>query len=243
MLNPDSPVPLYRQLANLILDKIRSGDYPPGSRIPSEHALANHYRIGRPTARQATDLLVRKRLLTRRRGAGTFVCDRQPEVDLFSLAGTTSAFHRTGIEVATSLIEPMQLATITGDPENPFHDTRAYSVSRLSKVDGEPVLLEDMYLHAQLFAGIDRIDLVNRSLAQVVDELYHLRPNGGKQSFRIGYLDGRRARALDVNPSTPVLMVQRFLHFPQAHNAVYAELCCRTDRFVFSQTIGGTDHE
>jgi len=99
--------------------QIPLGDYPPGFRIPSEHALANHYRIGRPTARQATDLLVRKRLLTRRRGAGTFVCDRQPEVDLFSLAGTTSAFHRTGITVATTLIEPMQLATNTGDPENP----------------------------------------------------------------------------------------------------------------------------
>lgn len=243
MLNPDSPIPLYRQLADLILDKIRSGDYPPGFRIPSEHALANHYRIGRPTARQATDLLVRKRLLTRRRGAGTFACERQPEVDLFSLAGTTSAFHRTGIKVATTLIEPMRLTTITGDPENPFCDARAYSIARLSKVDGEPVLLEDTFLHAQLFAGIDRIDLENRSLAQVVDELYHLRPTGGKQTFRIGYLNGRRARALDVNPSTPVLMVRRFLHFAQAHHAVYAELCCRTDRFVFSQTIGGPDHE
>ena len=55
MLNPDSPVPLYHQLAEVLLDKIRAGDYPAGSRIPSEHQLAATYGIGRPTARQAVD--------------------------------------------------------------------------------------------------------------------------------------------------------------------------------------------
>jgi len=33
--------------------------------------------------------------------------------------------------------------------------------------------------------------------------------------------------------------VKRFLHFPQAQNAVFSELYCRTEQFVFSQTIGG----
>lgn len=243
MLNPNSPVPLYRQLADLILTRIRSGEYPAGSRIPSEHNLACDFGIGRPTARQATDLLVRKRLLTRRRGSGTFVCDQHQEVDLFSLAGTSSAFHRTGISVATALLEKMRLSDINGDPENPFTGIQAYFVSRLSRVEREPVLLEDIYLDADLFAGIDRIDLRDRSLAQVVDELYYMRPTSGRQTFRIGYLDGRRARYLDVNPSTPILIVQRFLHFPQAENGVYSDLFCRTDRFVFSQTIGGIHDE
>jgi GntR family transcriptional regulator len=243
MLNPNSPVPLYRQLADLILEKVRSGDYPPGFRIPSEHRLAAEYGIGRPTARQATDFLVRKRLLIRRRGSGTFVRDQHQEVDLFSLAGTTSAFHRKGISVTTRLLQEMQLTAIDNDPENPFNGARAYFFSRLTRVEREPVLLEDIYLDTELFAGIERIDLKNRSLAQVVDELYYMRPTGGKQTFRIGYLDGRRARTLDVNPSTPILLVNRFLHFPQAENAVYSELFCRTEHFVFSQTIGGIHDE
>jgi GntR family transcriptional regulator len=73
MLNHQSPIPLYHQLAQLLIDKIRSGEYPVGSRIPSEHKLAAAFGIGRPTARQATDVLVRKRILVRKRGAGTFV--------------------------------------------------------------------------------------------------------------------------------------------------------------------------
>ena len=53
----------------IILDKIRSGEYSAGSKIPSENTLATQYSIGRPTARQAIDMLVRKGLLSRRRGS------------------------------------------------------------------------------------------------------------------------------------------------------------------------------
>jgi GntR family transcriptional regulator len=66
-----------------------------------------------------------------------------------------------------------------------------------------------------------------------------MQPYGGKQNFRIGHLTGKRALTLNVTQNTPILIVKRFLNFAQAKNAVYSELICRTDQFVFSQTIGG----
>ncbi len=223
--------------------KIRSGEYPPGTKIPSETRLAARYGIGRPTARQATELLVRKRMLIRRRGSGTFVREGQKEVDLFSLAGTISSFHRKGISVQTRILENIQLKSIGDDPENPFGNKKAYFFSRLSLVEKMPVLLENMYLHPMLFSGIDRIDLSGRSLSQLVDEHYYMRPTGGKQNFRIGYLAGKNARDLNVSPETPILEVKRFIHFVQKKSAVYSELYCRTDRFVFAQTLGGISDE
>jgi GntR family transcriptional regulator len=243
MLNLQSPIPLYRQLADLIMAKIRAGEYAPGSRIPSEHSLADQYGIGRPTARQATDWLVRKRILDRRRGSGTYVRTPQDEIDLFSLAGTLSAFQKKGISIAIQILQGTRLMDVAGDAENPFSGHKAFFLSRLSLVGQVPVLLEDIYLLPELFQGIDRIDLKGRSLSQIVDELYYLRPTGGKQNFRIGYLKGQKAKALDVSPLTPILLVKRFLHFAPATNAVYSELYCRTDQFVFSQTLGGIGGE
>lgn len=238
MLNSLSPIPLYHQLSNIILDKIRSGEYPPGSKILSENELAARYGIGRPTARQATDLLVRKRILMRKRGSGTFVCDLQKEVDLFSLAGTTSAFNEKGIEVTTHILQNIRLEQTKYDPENPFSNKKAFFYSRLSRVEKVPVLIEDMYLHAILFKEIDKIDLSRRSLSQVVDEHYYMKPSSGRQNFRIGYLTGEKANTLEVRSDTPILMVKRFLNFDQTKNAIYSELYCRTDQFVFSQTLG-----
>lgn len=239
MLNPQSPIPLYRQLADALQAKIRSGDYPPGSRVPSEHKLAAAYAIGRPTVRQAIDLLVRKGVLRRRRGAGTFVCEPQQEVDLFNLDGTSASFQRLGVAARTSILRPMGLARVVNDPDNPFDQAEAYLFSRLTEVDGLPVLLEDLYLHPGLFAGIDQADLAGQSLSAVAEQRYFLRPTGGKQRFRIDYAAGECGRHLQLEMDQPVLVVQRYLHFPQQPNGVYSVLWCRSDRFAFTQTIGG----
>jgi GntR family transcriptional regulator len=239
MLNTASPLPLYHQLADLLTSQIRAGQYTPGDRIPSEHQLAAIYGIGRPTVRQALDVLVRRRLLVRRRGSGTYVAPAEHEVDLFSLAGTTSAFQRQGLTVDIRVRRKMQLVAVKGQGDNPFDGGRAFFFSRASCVDEVPVLLEDLYLHPALFSGIERIDLEGRSVAAIVAERYFMRPSHGRQNFRIAYLQGVRARDLGVSPATPILAVRRYLHFPAADNAIYAELYCRTDQFVFSQTIGG----
>ena len=241
MLNPQSPIPLYRQLADQLHQGIRSGEFAPGMRIPSEHKLAAEHRIGRPTVRQAIDLLVRKGLLTRRRGAGTFVRDGQPEVDLFSLDGTSASFRKKGVAVETRIITPIRLQAVH-DAENPFDGDHAYFLSRLTLADGKPVLIEDLYLQAKLFAGIERIDLRGRSLSAVAEDKFYLTPTGGRQSFDIGYLRGSRGNLLQVGQRTPILVVKRHLHFPGMANSVFARLWCRTDQFVFTQNIGGADH-
>ncbi len=239
MLNSQSPIPLYHQLADLLTTRIRSGDYAAGDRIPSEHQLAATFGIGRPTVRQAIDVLVRRRMLVRRRGSGTYVAAADHEVDLFSLAGTTSAFQRKGLVVDTRVRKRMRMVSVADDADNPFNGGQAFFFSRRSCVDDVPVLVEDLYLHPELFSGIDQFDLEGQSIAAIAAERYYMRPTHGRQTFRIALLKGARTRDLSVTASTPILVVKRYLHFLQAENAIYAELFCRTDQFVFSQTIGG----
>jgi GntR family transcriptional regulator len=242
MLNPNAPIPLYHQLADILLAKIRSGEYPPGSRIPAELKLAAAYRIGRPTVRQAIEMLVKKGFLSRKRGAGTFVRERQAEVELFSLDGTAASFHKKGLATATRVIEAVRLEAVDGQPENPFDGRDAYFFSRLVQVERTPVLIEEIYLHPTFFSGIDQMDLKNASLSEIADERYFMRPDSARQNFRIGHPGAAKADLLGVAPEAPVLIVSRYLNFPQADSAVYSALFCRTDQYVFSQTIGGTTH-
>jgi len=238
-LNPQSPLPLYHQLAERLLEGIRRGEYPAGSRIPAETALARRFGIGRPTVRQATDLLVRRRRLERRRGSGTYVVEPPERVDLFSLAGTLASFERGGVPVRSALVQRPRRVRVEPDAENPFSGREAWYLCRLSRARGEPVLLEDLYLDVERFPGLDRYSLAGRSLSRLVDEEYHLRPASADQTFRVVRAGGRRGHLLGCGPQTPILLVRRTLHFPGARDALFAELACRTDRFVFSQTLGG----
>ena len=73
LLNSDIAIPLYQQLYDLLLDQIRSGVYPPGSKIPSEEELCKTYDLSRVTVRNALGRLVDDNILVKRHGKGTFV--------------------------------------------------------------------------------------------------------------------------------------------------------------------------
>ena len=62
----------YREIFEDLQKKLRDGDYPQGVPLPSEEALGRKYNVSRITAVRAMDELVKKGLVWRKRGAGTF---------------------------------------------------------------------------------------------------------------------------------------------------------------------------
>lgn len=65
--------PLTDQAAELLLDRIRAGEWPLGSRLPGETTLAPQLGVGRSTLREAIRQLVGRGVLSSRQGAGVFV--------------------------------------------------------------------------------------------------------------------------------------------------------------------------
>ncbi len=242
MLDGASKVPLYHQLAEDLFRAIRAGSYKPGDRIPSEHELAERFGVGRPTVRQATDSLIQRGVLVRKRGSGTFVRSVPAQVDLFSLAGTLVSFEARGIALKSELLGRARTEIVAGDDAHPFSGERAVRVVRLSSVSGEPVLLEAIDFLATRFAGLERLSLKGRSLSEVVEQRYAMRAVSADQTFRVELLDRALAARFSVPVRTPVLRVDRTLCFSLVGAAVFARMYCRTDRFVFSQRIGGHSH-
>jgi GntR family transcriptional regulator len=238
VLDAASPIPLYHQLAEELFADIRAGTYPPGEKIPSEHELAARYGVGRPTVRQATDSLIQRGLLTRRRGSGTYVRQVPAQVDLFSLAGTLVSFESSGVTLHATLLGKPRLHVVD-EAGHALYGREAIRVERLSSAHDEPVLLEELDFDAARFPGLVRMKLAGRSLSEVVETEFRMRPLAADQSFRAARIDAVRAAHLGLRPRTPVLRVDRTLHFPLADAAIHARMFCREGRFVFSQRIGG----
>jgi GntR family transcriptional regulator len=244
VLNPASPLPLYQQLAELLSRQIGSGALSPGARLPSEPELAERHGIGRPTVRQATELLVQRGLIERRRGSGTFVRSAPTRVDLFSLGGTLQSFREGGVALSSQLIGKASERLVQRDPDNPFSERRALTLTRVSSIGPKPVLLEQLYFELALFPGLESVALEGASLSRVVEERYYLKATHAEQSFRVAAAPEDIASALALKAGTPTLLVKRSLFFPRAPRAVFAELYCRTEELVFSQIIGAeTRHD
>lgn len=69
----DAEQPPYLQVAALLRERIRSGQLPPGGRVPSISYLMQEYGIARNTARRAISVLADEGLVVVRQGWGTFV--------------------------------------------------------------------------------------------------------------------------------------------------------------------------
>jgi GntR family transcriptional regulator len=71
-------VPPSRRIANELRRAILSGETPPGSRLPSERALAEVHGTARNTARQAIAILQAEGLVEAEHGRGVFVREKRP---------------------------------------------------------------------------------------------------------------------------------------------------------------------
>jgi GntR family transcriptional regulator, transcriptional repressor for pyruvate dehydrogenase complex len=88
---PNMPARIYSDILNRIIE----GEYQEGSRLPTEHALAERFATSRPTVREALAQLRADGIIATRHGSGTTVIRRpDPDVRRFAPLETLSDIRR-----------------------------------------------------------------------------------------------------------------------------------------------------
>ncbi|MFG3113120.1 FadR/GntR family transcriptional regulator [Streptomyces sp. NPDC048197] len=110
-----------RSLVDTVVEALRAqltaGEWPVGSRIPTEHALAEQLQVGRNTVREAVRVLVHAGMLRSRQGEGTFVVSTADPGDI--LRGVRRAGIRDVLELRIALeAEAARLAALRHRPDD-----------------------------------------------------------------------------------------------------------------------------
>ena len=80
MSEPIFRIKLYEDVANHILARIQTEQWPPGCRLPAEERLAKEFDVSRSTIREAVRSLQIAGVLRSRPGSGTFVSENAPVI-------------------------------------------------------------------------------------------------------------------------------------------------------------------
>lgn len=78
MIDHESDVPVYVQLADILREKIRDGTYPPRRAIPSIRTLQEEYGVADGTIQKAVKILKDEKLVHTVTGRGVFVSGHVP---------------------------------------------------------------------------------------------------------------------------------------------------------------------
>lgn len=84
-----SGVALWKQIQDWLEFRIKEGEMPPGSKLPTEQELAERFKVNRHTVRRALTLLAEKDLIRTEQGSGSFV--REQIIDY--AVGIRTRFH------------------------------------------------------------------------------------------------------------------------------------------------------
>ena len=204
--------PLYRKAKLALMHALESGEFPAGSALPSESALAKSLGISIGTLRHAVDELVAEHMLVRHQGRGTFV----------SVHGTDrSLFHFFHVERSDGLRDLPQVECVSfqrtwaGDdaaealgmqPQDP-----AWQIENRLSLQKRVVVYDRIVIPARLFKG-----LTERRFRERPSTVYHLYQTEfgitvvqAQERASAVAADRTAARMLGLGVGTPVMQIRR----------------------------------
>jgi GntR family transcriptional regulator len=209
VLSRSSPEPLYRQLAGLLENAIRSGGLKPGDRLDSETVLSERYGVSRITLRQAVEALARKQLLVRKQGKGTFVTAPAVRHDLKRLHGLLGSLFSQAEGASARLLRyelrvpPSDIAEALGTRPR----EKVLYLERLYLIDSQPVATTEAWL-------VPAVAALPRAKAELISTEDMMRAVGiriasTQVSVRAEAAGAGVGRLLKLSPRAPVLGLRR----------------------------------
>ncbi len=171
IIDKSSPVPLYHQIKEIILEYISSCEE--SEIIPTELDLQRMYDVSRSTIRQAVNELVTGGYLYRKKGTGTFVA-KERLVQFGYLESLFETAVKQGHEVSTKVLEFRSLKADkkTAGILSILEGGETFLLRRLRFIDENPNHIATNYLSAAKFPGLQKFNFEKESLMRVIKEEY-----------------------------------------------------------------------
>jgi len=212
-LDRASPLPLYFQLKQIIIEKIERNEWDPAQPIPSEQELQDMYGLSRTTVRQALSELVVEGRLVRQRGRGTFIAQpklthtpQKPQrlVRLMLDRGLRPGWRILSIEWSSPPYEVQHLLKL--DP-----DTQTLHIRRLRLANDQPIGYHQVWLPPHIAEVMNRDALLEGDSLAYLRHLLAVSHGQTIRTIEAVAAEATEAELLNVREGEPLLLIQRLL--------------------------------
>lgn len=172
--------PLYQQVATDIEFDIVQGKYQPDEQLPTEKELCDCFAVSKITIRQAVQILVKKGLVKKIRGKGTFVLSRKETMTLGKNSiGFNDFLTAKGHQIASKILK---IDVAVADPQiattlKLSRQTPITLISRLILEDQVPIGIDNIYVETDRFSDLPE-NLSNQdSFYEMLKQKYQVQIN------------------------------------------------------------------
>ena len=236
-LQKADPTPLYLQLQRILRDAIDSHIVQADQALPTERDLAEEFEVSRITVRKAIDGLVTDGLVSRRRGAGTFVMAPRVEKSFSKLTSFSEDMisrgrrpHSVWVSKTSGAVTPEEALSLGLSP-----GSVVYRFHRIRFADDLSMALEYSTVPAYCLPSPDAVTL---SLYEALRATGHL-PVRALQRLRAIAFTPEQAEALAIEPGSPGLFIERRGFLADGRTAEFTQSYYRGDAYDVVAELNG----
>ncbi len=237
MIDPTNAMPKYHQLANILRQQIDNGDFQSHDAIPSERLIEQHYKLSRPTIRQAIDLLSRQGYLYRVHGKGTFVSPPKLQKGMLELTSFSEDMRNRGLEPGQKILEfgyVKPSSKVRRQLEITDDEKKVLRIKRLRYGDGEPMGLQDSFLTLDSSQIIMRKEIEERgSIYVILQDKFGIYPTEADETLEVTLATSEEGELLKVAEGSPLLLNERTLWSQDRKAIEFVRILYRGDRYKY----------
>lgn len=199
-----------------IEEKIMSGAWRPGDRIPVEHELAAQYGCARMTVTRATEALAEAGLIVRRKRAGSFVAQPRMESAVLGIPDIQATIGERGKVYGLRLLSTRRRPAGAGSEEDRLAGSGdVLEIDCLHLADGLPFALEHRLISLAAVPAAVEADFSKTPPGTWL--LAHVPWTEAEHRIGARAADARAAERLNIPKGAPCLMLERRTWRAAAH--------------------------
>jgi GntR family transcriptional regulator, histidine utilization repressor len=214
---PGADVPsLTQRIRTDIEQKIMSGVWKPGDRIPVEHVLAAQYGCARMTVTRATEALAEAGLIVRRKRVGSFVAKPRLESAILDIPDIQANVAARGKVYGLHLLDRHRRRPSSGDESRHWTgEGELLQLDCLHLADGEPFALEQRLINLAVVPEAADVDFSAISPGSWL--LGHVPWTEAEHRISARAADGPTADIMKIDRGASCLVLERQTWRGEAH--------------------------
>lgn len=235
LVNKNSSVPMYEQIASILKEEILDKKYAPSGNIGTHSQLAKRFGVSLITIRKAIAILTQQGLLDVAQGKGTFVKNTVLQDNLTRLTGVENIISDSHLSARVE-VESFE---IIDTPEHFDADLRrdlgkkCLHIRRIHIMQDVRTAYAEIYLPFKYGEYLTRSDVEKYTIYQLYESKWNLALGKGRQIIRADAANADVSAALGIPEGWPVLSITRRGYTAGGELVEYMQLVYEYNQYSF----------
>ncbi len=235
MINKNSSVPMYEQIAEKLREEILARKYGPDGNIGTHAYLAERFGVSLITIRKAISLLTQQGLLDVAQGKGTFVKRTVLQDNLTRLTGVENIISQSHLSARVHVLT-FEIVDTPAHFDSELRrglGPRCLHIERVHEMEKTPTAYAELWLPLKYGEQLTKADVETHTIYQLYEQKWNMSLGKGRQIIRADAAGPRVAETLHIREGWPVLSIVRRAYSSSGELVEYMHLTYEYTQYSF----------